>query len=61
MWAFEAFDRLLQDMRRNTRQMGDLTVLLAGNFRQTLLVIPNGTRVGEINASIKSTYLCSKV
>lgn len=34
--ASEALDRSLQDFRRNTWLMGDLTVLLADDFRQTL-------------------------
>ncbi|XP_029636838.1 uncharacterized protein LOC115212137 [Octopus sinensis] len=59
--AFEALDRLLQDLRRISRLMGGLTVLLAGDFRQTLLVIPKGTRADEVNVSIKSSYLWSKV
>ncbi|XP_029639526.1 uncharacterized protein LOC115214467 [Octopus sinensis] len=55
--AFEALDRSLQDLRRNMRVMGGVTVLLAGDFQQTLPVIPQGTRADEVNASIKSSYL----
>jgi len=59
--AFEALDRVLQDIRHNTRLMGGVTVLLAGDFRQTLPVIPKGTRADEVSASIKSSYLWSSV
>ncbi|XP_029647710.1 uncharacterized protein LOC115221648 [Octopus sinensis] len=55
--AFEALERSLQDLRRNMRVMGGVIVLLSGNFRQTLPVIPWGTRADEVNASIKSSYL----
>ncbi|XP_029652810.1 uncharacterized protein LOC115225976 [Octopus sinensis] len=53
--AFEALERSLQDLRRNMRVMGGVIVLLAGNFRQTLPVIPWRTRANEVNASIKSS------
>lgn len=56
-FAFEALDRTLQDLRHNSRLMGGVTVLLAGDFRQTLPVIPRGTRADEVNASIKYSYL----
>ncbi|XP_029657219.1 uncharacterized protein LOC115231303 [Octopus sinensis] len=55
--AFEALERFLQDLRRNMRVESGVIVLLAGNFRQTLPVIPRGTRADEVNASIKSSYL----
>lgn len=61
--AFEPLDSLLQDMRRETMLTGDLTVLLAGDFRQTLSVTPKGTKrwADEVNASIKTSYLWSKI
>ncbi|XP_014784039.1 uncharacterized protein LOC106879114 [Octopus bimaculoides] len=59
--SFEAFDMALQDLRYNTRLMRRATVLLAGNFRQTLPVAPKGTRVDEVNAILKSFYLLSSV
>lgn len=33
------------------------TVLIAGDFRQTLLVVPRGTRADEIKASLKISVL----
>ncbi len=59
--AFEALDRTLQDLRHNTRLMGGATVLLSGDFRQTLPIIPKGTRADEFNACIKSSYLWTSV
>jgi len=37
--------------------MGGLTVILAGDFRQTLPIIPRGTMTDEIKACIKSSQL----
>src|ERR1700761_7598031 len=37
--------------------MRRITVLLAGNFRQTLPVVPRGTRADEVKACIKASYL----
>ncbi|XP_034044527.1 uncharacterized protein LOC117526576 [Thalassophryne amazonica] len=59
--AFEALDRTLQDLRRNTSLMGGVTVLLSGDFCQTLPVIPKGTRADEFNACIKSSHLWTSV
>ncbi|XP_029652736.1 ATP-dependent DNA helicase PIF1-like [Octopus sinensis] len=59
--SFEALDMSLQVLRQNTRLMGGATVLFAGDFRQTLPVVPKGTRADEVNASIKSSYIWSRV
>ncbi|XP_073827769.1 uncharacterized protein [Musca autumnalis] len=55
--AFEAVDRTLKDIRNSTEYMGGITTLLAGDFRQTLPVIPRGTKADEISACIKASYL----
>ena len=55
--AFEALNRSLQDIRSNARLMGGVTLLMAGDFRQTLPVIPRGTRADEVKACIKSSFL----
>lgn len=41
---FEALNRTLRDIQNNNRLMGDVTVPLAGDFRQTLPVEPRGSR-----------------
>ena len=38
--AIKALDRTLQNLRGNNRPMGRVVFLMAGHFRQTLLVIP---------------------
>ncbi|CAN0881276.1 hypothetical protein LINGRAHAP2_LOCUS14144, partial [Linum grandiflorum] len=61
--SFEAVDRTLCDimnvplMGPNYRPFGGKTVLLGGDFRQTLVVVPNGGREDNINASLPRSYL----
>ena len=55
--ALEALNRTLQDIRSDSNLMGGMTVLLAGDFRQTLPVIPKGTPADELAACLKSSVL----
>jgi len=55
--GFEALDRSLKDIRNKNEVMGGATVLLTGDFRQTLPVIPRGSRADEVKACIKASYL----
>ncbi|KAJ4447435.1 hypothetical protein ANN_09442 [Periplaneta americana] len=41
--SLEALDRTLKDLRGNKKLMGGALVVLAGDFRQTLPVIPGST------------------
>ena len=59
--AFEALDRTLKDLRENHALMGGLVVVLAGDFRQTLPVIPRSAPADELNACLKASYLWSHV
>ncbi|KAL8571968.1 hypothetical protein ACOMHN_057651 [Nucella lapillus] len=59
--AFEALDQSLQDLRYNNRVMGGVTLIMAGDFRQTLPVIVRGTRADAVNACIKSSNLWRSV
>ncbi|KAL4131944.1 hypothetical protein QTP88_009170 [Uroleucon formosanum] len=52
--GFEALDRSLNDRRNNNKVMEGVTVLLTGDFRQILPVIPRGTRADEVKACIKA-------
>lgn len=48
--GFEALSRTIKDIRDNDGVMGGVTVLLAGDFRQTLPVVPRdrySSRPGE--------------
>nr|ABA95557.1 AT hook motif-containing protein, putative [Oryza sativa Japonica Group] len=61
--CFEALDKSLRDIMRFTnensseRPFGGMTVVLGGDFRQILPVIPKGRRENIVNASIKRSYL----
>jgi ATP-dependent DNA helicase PIF1 len=60
--CFEALDKSLRDILRfnndnsQNKPFGGTTVVLGGDFRQTLPVVPKGRREQIVNASIK-TYL----
>ena len=59
--AFEALDSTLQDIRNCRAIMGGVTLVLSGDFRQTLPVIPRGTRPDELKACLKSSHLWRSV
>lgn len=59
--SLEALDRTLEDLRKNTRLMGGLLLLLSGDFRQTLPVIPKSTPADEINACLKRLLFWNNV
>ncbi|XP_064647485.1 uncharacterized protein LOC135500168 [Lineus longissimus] len=59
--AFEALDTTLRDLRQINKPMEGVTVLLAGDFRQTLPIVRRGTRADEVKASIKSSHLWKHV
>ncbi|XP_018461372.2 uncharacterized protein LOC108832383 [Raphanus sativus] len=67
--AFEALDKTLRDImsKKNPtakdQTFGGKTVLLGGDFRQILPVIPQGSRADTVSASISHSYLwhsCNK-
>ncbi|UYV75380.1 hypothetical protein LAZ67_13000048 [Cordylochernes scorpioides] len=55
--SLEALDRTLRDLKGNNKLMGGIILLLAGDFRQTLPVIPRSTPADEINACLKASVL----
>lgn len=59
--GFEALNNCLKDLKNSNKLMGGVTVLLAGDFRQTLPVIPRGTRANEVAACIKSSHLWPQI
>jgi hypothetical protein len=56
-YAYEAIDRMLQDVRSDSRSFGGVTVLFAGDFRQCLPVVPGGSRAQIIAATLKCSPL----
>ncbi|GBN42038.1 hypothetical protein AVEN_126136-1 [Araneus ventricosus] len=56
--SLEALDgTTLRDLRKNDQLLGGSLLLLAGDFRQTLPVIPNSTPADELNACLKTSPL----
>ncbi|GFT69120.1 ATP-dependent DNA helicase [Trichonephila clavipes] len=55
--AFHALDKTLQDLRGSSSIMGGATVVLIGDFRQTLPIVTRGTPADQINACLKNSYL----
>ena len=61
--CFEAIDRALRDVLRSYNggkldiPFGGKVVVLGGDFRQILLVIPKGTQQEVVHATINSSYL----
>ncbi|KAJ3707925.1 hypothetical protein LUZ61_011630 [Rhynchospora tenuis] len=61
--CFEALDRTMRDIfadqcpNNQTKPFGGVTVVLGGDFRQTLPVIPHGNRFDTVSASITNSYL----
>ena len=60
--CFEAFDKSLRDILRFTNEssadkpFGGMTVVMGGDFRQILPVIPKGRRSHIVDASLKRSY-----
>ena len=55
--ALEAVDRTLRDIRGITALMGNVPVILSGDFRQILPVVRKGTSADELRACLKSSRL----
>ncbi|XP_026475869.1 uncharacterized protein LOC113381105 [Ctenocephalides felis] len=58
--SLEALDRSLKDIKNNNCLFSGCLLLLSGDFRQTLPIIPRATRADEINACLKKSYLWRK-
>jgi len=58
--ALNAVNRLLKEIMCNNKPFGGKTLLLGGDFRQTLPVVPHGTRSAIVEASLKFSELWRK-
>ncbi|KAF7153661.1 hypothetical protein RHSIM_Rhsim01G0106000 [Rhododendron simsii] len=56
-YCVEAVDRTLHDIRDNPKPFGDITVVLGGDFRQILPVVPKGVRGEIVNTSLRRSDL----
>ena len=59
--AVEAVDKTLKDFKNTDRLMGGITFVFAGDFRQTLPVIPKGTKADELDACLQECYFWKHV
>lgn len=57
--AFEAVDRTCRDMRDDDRPFGGITVILGGDFQQTLPIVKRGSRDDIVGATIAQSCLWS--
>ena len=55
--AIACINRLLQQIMRNNNPFGGKIIILGGDFRQTLPVVPHGSRSAITKASIKFNNL----
>lgn len=55
--SLEALDKSMKDLKANDKLFGGTVLLLSGDFRQTLPVIPHSTFADEINACLKQSFL----
>lgn len=60
-YSLEALHRTMQDLNSNNKLFGGTILLLSGDFRQTLPVIPRSTFADEINACLKQSFLWRSV
>lgn len=51
----------MQDLRGNRRPFGGALILLSGDFRQTLPIIPRSTPADELKACLKASNLWSRM
>ncbi|KAF6136817.1 hypothetical protein GIB67_030102 [Kingdonia uniflora] len=56
-YCVEVVDRSLQDVLENGRPFGGITVVLGGDFRQILPVVPKGVREDIVSASLRRSYI----
>ncbi|XP_072392278.1 uncharacterized protein [Diabrotica undecimpunctata] len=60
-YSLETLNRTMQDLNSNNKLFGGAILLLSGDFRQTLPVIPRSTFADEINACLKQSFLWRSV
>ena len=55
--ALHALHKTFEDLRTGQGKFGGVTILLSGDFRQTLPVVPRETKADELNASLIASSL----
>jgi len=59
--AFETVNRTLCDLTDRNKPFGGIVFVMSGDFRQVLPVIPRGSHVDIVSASIKNSYLWESI
>ena len=59
--SLEALKQSLRDLRGNLKPFGSTSASLAGDFRQTLPIIPRSTPADEMDACLKNSNLWAQV
>ncbi|KAE8223141.1 hypothetical protein CF319_g3776 [Tilletia indica] len=60
-YAFEAVDRMLRDIRRDIRPFGGCTVLMSGDWKQTLPVVRRASEAQVVFVCLHKSYLWNSV
>ncbi|XP_026396034.1 uncharacterized protein LOC113290665 [Papaver somniferum] len=61
-YCIEAVNRFLQDIHENKEDdFGGVTVVMGGDFRQTLPVIPNGGRAEIVGTCVRGSFLWDNI
>ena len=55
--SLEILEQSLRNLRGNSKPFGSTLILLAGDFRQTLPIIPRSTPADEMNTCLKNSNL----
>ena len=56
-YQLEALDRSLKDLMSNSKPFGGKIIILAGDFRQCLPVVPGSNRAGTVSQCINHSHL----
>ena len=56
-YQFEAIDRMLRDVNANNIPFGGKILIIGGDFRQTLPVIPRGSNTAIVEKALISSPL----
>lgn len=59
--AVESFDRSLKEIRDDNRIMGGMVIFIAGDFRQSLLIIPKRIPAHQYKECIKPSHLWNEI
>jgi hypothetical protein len=60
-YAVETLDRTLRDLRDIDKPFGGITLLIGGDFQQTLPIIPKGSREQILNATLTHSPLWNDI